>query len=273
MARLARMFREGDLGSSATLFPFGLLLIPGAVTLIWLVLGETLGEGSQAITFVLGILFFATAVGLGIFTIVRFLRGQELISRPMEGFGNAAVLSAGIMVAQFVLIGLGVVFTALPAMAASPDGLQPPTWLSDTRWVKPSLMLVGFWGAIGSNTMLLYLAALTNVPGELYEAADIDGAKPFQRFWNVTWPQLAPTTFFVVVMAMIGGLQGGFEMVRTMTQGGPAGSSTVLSYFIYQEGFEVGRIGFASAVAWALFLLILAITMFNWTFGNKYVND
>jgi multiple sugar transport system permease protein len=123
--------------------------------------------------------------------------------------------------------------------------------------------------------MLLYLAALTNVPGELYEAADIDGATRFQRFWNVTWPQLAPTTFFVVVMAVIGGLQGGFEMVRTMTDppGGPGGASTTLAFNVYQEGFEVGRIGYASAVAWAMFLFILTVTLFNWTFGNKYVND
>jgi len=89
----------------------------------------------------------------------------------------------------------------------------------------------------------------------------------------VTWPQLAPTTFFIVVMATIYGLQGGFEMARTMTEGGPAGATTTLSYFIYTEGFETGRLGFASAVAWALFVLVFAITLFNWTFGNRYTND
>jgi len=121
--------------------------------------------------------------------------------------------------------------------------------------------------------MLLYLAALTNVPGELYEAADLDGASSMQRFWNVTWPQLAPTTFFVVVMGVIGGLQGGFETARIMTQGGPAGSTTTLAYFIYTEGFETGRLGFSSAVSWTMFLMVLAVTLFNWRFGNRYVND
>jgi len=130
----------------------------------------------------------------------------------------------------------------------------------------------GLWAAIGSNNMLLYLAGLSGVPQSLYEAADIDGAKGFKRFWNVTWPQLAPVTFFIFVMSMIGGLQGGFEMARTMTQGGPAGSTTTLAYYIYSEGFETGRLGFASAVAWAMFALVFAVTLFNWKFGSKYTD-
>ncbi len=276
LSRLVRFFRDGDLGSTATFIPFGLLMLPAVMAFFWYgVLGG--GEGkagaATAITQTFGGFYVAIAVIAGLLTILLFLRGQGLKSRPMEGFGSAFILAAALMVAQFILIGLAAVAVGLPGAAAAADGLEPPKWLSDPRWVKPSLMLVGFWGAIGSNTMLLYLAALTNVPGELYEAADIDGARPFQRFWNVTWPQLAPTTFFVVVMGTIGGLQGGFEMVRTMTTGGPGGASTPLAYYVYTEGFEVGRIGFASGVAWALFLLILAITLFNWTFGNKYVND
>ena len=134
-------------------------------------------------------------------------------------------------------------------------------------------MIMGMWAAIGSNNMLLYLAALGNVPPELYEAADIDGASRFQRFWHVTWPQLAPTTFFIAVMSIIGGLQGGFEIARTMTNGGPAGSTTTLAYYIYTEGFETGRLGFASAISWTLFLLVFLITVFNWRFGNQYVNE
>jgi len=89
----------------------------------------------------------------------------------------------------------------------------------------------------------------------------------------VTWPQLAPVTFFVVVMGVIGGLQGGFEMAKTMTNGGPAGATTFLSYFIYTEGFETGRLGFAAAITWTLFGLVFLVTIFNWKFGNRYVND
>jgi multiple sugar transport system permease protein len=74
-------------------------------------------------------------------------------------------------------------------------------------------------------------------------------------------------------MSMIGGLQGGFEMARTMTNGGPAGATTTLSYYIYNEGFVTGRLGYSSGVAWMLFLIVLSVTLFNWRFGNRYVND
>ena len=121
--------------------------------------------------------------------------------------------------------------------------------------------------------MLLYLAGLSSVQPELYEAASIDGASRWQTFRNVTWPQLAPVTFFIVVMAVIGGLQGGFEMAKAMTNGGPAGATTTLSFFIYEEGFESGRLGYASAAAWLLFLLIFTATLVNWRFGNERTGD
>jgi multiple sugar transport system permease protein len=121
--------------------------------------------------------------------------------------------------------------------------------------------------------MLLYLAGLSGVSQELYEAADIDGASPLQRFWHVTWPQLANITFFILVMGIIHGLQGGFEMARTMTEGGPFHATTTLSYYIYTEGFATGRLGYASAVSWVLFAMTLSITLFNWKFGNRYTND
>jgi multiple sugar transport system permease protein len=94
-----------------------------------------------------------------------------------------------------------------------------------------------------------------------------------QKFWNVIWPQLAPITFFIFIMSVIGGLQGGFEMARAMTAGGPAGSTTTISYFVYNEGFSTGRLGYASAIAWTLFAMVFAITIFNWKFGNKHVNE
>jgi len=199
----------------------------------------------------------------------------------MEGVGTGVMMAAGAMVAALVLIGLTAVLALLPAWsmvvpglnADAADGLATPKWLADPAWAKPSIMLMGFWGAVGSNTMLLYLAALTNVPQELYEASDIDGAGRSAKFWNVTWPQLAPTTFFVVVMGVIGGLQGGFEMARVLTQGGPDKTTTTLSYFIYTEGFETGRLGYSSGVAWTLFFLVMVVTLFNVKFGNKYVNE
>jgi len=84
---------------------------------------------------------------------------------------------------------------SLPSLA--PKGFDPPNWLGDYGWAKPALMIVALWGAIGSNNMILYLAGLTNIQPELYEAADMDGASAVQRFWQITWPQLAPVTFFI----------------------------------------------------------------------------
>ncbi len=169
---------------------------------------------------------------------------------------------------------------------------EPPGWLTSTKSLlgflplpahfnnggfglgaREAIMAMGIWGAIGGNTMLLYLAGLSNIPPDLYEAADIDGANPWQRFWHITFPQLAPTTFFVCIMGVIGGLQGGFEQARLMTEGGPAGTTTTVSYYIYTQGFERLDLGYGSAVAWVLFVLILALTLVNWKYGSRRTAD
>jgi multiple sugar transport system permease protein len=150
-------------------------------------------------------------------------------------------------------------------------GLQVkmPDWLLSIAWAKPAIMLMGIWTAVGGTNMLLYLAGISNVPPELYEAAEIDGAGRWAMFRHVTWPQLAPTTFFIVVMSAIGGLQGGFEQARVMTGGGPAESTITLGYFIYQKGFEEYQLGYASAIAWVMFVMIFALTLVNWKFGKS----
>lgn len=137
---------------------------------------------------------------------------------------------------------------------------------------RDALVIMGIWTAIGGNNMLLYLAALTNVPPELTEAAEIDGATKWSLFRHVTWPQLAPTTFFIVVMSFIGGLQGGFDQARVMTDGGPAGTTTTLAYQIYTKAFEQFQVGYASAISWVLFSIILVITLINWKIGSKDLN-
>lgn len=137
---------------------------------------------------------------------------------------------------------------------------------------RDAIILMGIWTVAGGNTMLLYTAALANVPPELYEAARLDGAGKWQTFRNVTWPQLVPTTFFVVVMAIIGGLQGGFEQARVLTGGGPAGTTTTLSYAIYTKAFEEFQVGYASAVSWTLFALVFGFTLVYWRFANEETN-
>ena len=259
LRRLRSMWTDGELGWLGAVLSAGLLLYPTALALQWL------PGGRAAIVWVVVVVY---CLGQQMRPV---LRGRDFVCAPSQGTGTALMFSLAVMVAELVLLGLSIVFYRLPAMAQG--GLQPPEWLTQYYWAKPAIMIMAFWSAVGSNNMLLYLAGLSNVPAELYEAADIDGASRFQRFWHVTWPQLAPTTFFIVVMSVIGGLQGGFEMARTMTQGGPAGSTTTLSYFIYTEGFETGRLGYSSAVAWTLFFMIFVVTLFNWRFGSRYVNE
>jgi len=137
---------------------------------------------------------------------------------------------------------------------------------------RDAIIYMGIWTVIGGNNMLLYIAALTNVPQELVEAAELDGAGKWSVFRYVTWPQLAPTTFFIVVMSFIGGLQGGFDQARVMTAGGPAGTTTTMAYYIYTKAFQEYQIGYASAVSWVLFAAIFVVTLINWKIGNREVS-
>jgi multiple sugar transport system permease protein len=148
----------------------------------------------------------------------------------------------------------------------------PPQWLASVTWAKPALMFMGFWTVVGGYNMILYLAALQGVSPELYEAADIDGANRWQKFWAITWPMVSPTTFFIFTMSLIGGLQGGFEQAFVMTRGGPAGATTTISYYIYNHAFAWNHMGYAAAMAWVLFAAVLAVTLLNWRFGGKVVH-
>jgi len=259
--RLFRSWRDGETGTAALFIPLILISVPAVVSARF--------AGTLALHFPLAV--FALTLVAQIFISVR--EGQAYATTKWKGSGDSLMAGGATLVASFVMLGLALAARGLPALAAKEAGIETPDWLGGYDWAKPSLMIMGLWASIGSNNMLLYIAGLTNIPPELYEAADIDGASKFQRFWHITWPQLAPITFFIFIMSVIGGLQGGFEPARTMTQGGPAGSTTTLSYFIYTQGFETGRFGSASGVAWTLFAMVFAVTMLNWKFGSKYVND
>lgn len=261
MFRRCRRWYFGECGTTSVIIGAVLLMIPLLCAQLW----SGLGWGG-AFGF-----FFAAAGVIALAALFFFGRDYKCVTD--YGMADAIIIDGIIMIGLFILLGMTNVVLSMPAQATSPDGFVAPKWLADYYWAKPSLMIMGFWGAIGSNNMLLYLAGLSGVSQELYEAADIDGATPIQRFWNVTWPQLSNVTFFILVMSIMGGLQGGFEMARVMTDGGPAGSTTTLAYYIYTEGFGTGRLGYASAVAWTLFAMVLCVTIFNWKFGNKYTND
>ena len=142
-------------------------------------------------------------------------------------------------------------------------------WLSDQGTVKPSLMIMGIWSALGFQ-MLIYLAALQAVPAQLYEAAVIDGAGLWGRFRFVTWPSLSPTTFFLLVTGMIFGFQS-FAQPYIMTRGGPGNASRTVVMEIWKNGFADLEMGYASAQAWLLGVVILLITVANFRLARRWV--
>lgn len=151
-------------------------------------------------------------------------------------------------------------------------GTQVPGWLTVETWAKPSLIVMGLWGA-GSG-MILWLAGLKGVPAQLYEAAAIDGATPWRQFWAVTLPQLSSIVFFNTVMGFIGALQQ-FEGVYVMTNGqssGPADSLLMPVYYLFNNGFKYFKMGYASSLAWVIFIIILIITGIQFLLAPKWVH-
>lgn len=150
-------------------------------------------------------------------------------------------------------------------------GIKGPPWLASTKWAKPAIAIMGLWAGVGGYNCVLYLAALQGVPRDLYDAAAVDGANPWQRFRYVTWPSISPTTFFIFVMSVIGGFQGGFMQAYIMTGGGPAFSTTTIDYYIYNNAYEWFKMGYASSIAWVLFFMVFIVTLINWKYGQKAV--
>jgi multiple sugar transport system permease protein len=150
-------------------------------------------------------------------------------------------------------------------------GTVPPGWLTVEAWAKPSLILMGLWGA-GSG-MILWLAGLKGVPTQLYESASLDGATPTQQFWTITLPQLSPIVFFNTVMGFIGSLQA-FDSVYVITggmSGGPNDSLLMPVYHLFINGFKYFKMGYASALAWVIFLIIVLITAFQFALAPRWV--
>jgi multiple sugar transport system permease protein len=147
-------------------------------------------------------------------------------------------------------------------------GIQGPGWFTSTQWAMPGLILVSLWG-IGPG-MIILLAGLQSIPAHLYEAARIDGANQWQEFRHVTLPMLSPMLFFVMVIGMIGSFQI-FENVFIMTQGGPGTATRVFVYDLYQNAFVNLRMGYASAQAWILCVLIMFLTWLMFRVSKRMV--
>ncbi|RKX33480.1 MAG: sugar ABC transporter permease [Verrucomicrobia bacterium] len=137
-------------------------------------------------------------------------------------------------------------------------GIQGPDWLADEKWTKPSLILMSVWGVGGS--MVIYLAALQDVPRELYESAVIDGASAWQKFFHITIPMISPVIYFNLIMGIIGALQVFAQPYIMFGGGGPNRSALFYAVYLYQNAFDYYEMGFASAMAWVLFIIIFFLT-------------
>lgn len=148
---------------------------------------------------------------------------------------------------------------------------EPPAWLSSRDSALWSVIMINVWAAMGGNTMLIFLAGLQGVPQELYEAADIDGAGGFSKFRNVTLPLISPTIFFNVVLGIIAALKV-FTTAFVTTQGGPSYATWFFALHIYNEAFKYFRLGYGSALAWVLAIILIAFTFVQIYYSRRWVH-
>lgn len=148
-------------------------------------------------------------------------------------------------------------------------GIQGPRWIQDETWAMPSVILIALWGAGGA--MLTYLAGLKSIPTTLYEAAEIDGASSWRRFWAITLPLLTPTILFNVVLNIIGSWQV-FTQVLLMSNGGPNNATLTAVLHLYRTGFQKAEFGYASAQGWLLFVIVLVFVLFALRSASSWVH-
>ncbi|MGI8484831.1 MAG: carbohydrate ABC transporter permease [Thermomicrobiales bacterium] len=174
---------------------------------------------------------------------------------------------ASVILWVWLLQPTGIVNTFLGYLGVPPDA--QPSWFASTQWALPGLILMSFWG-IGSM-MIIYLAGLQGVPQHLYEAAQIDGANWWQQLRNVTIPMMTPTIFFTMIVGVIGSFQS-FTSALIATEGGPANATLFVLLYLYYQGFRFFHMGYASAIAWVLFVIVMAFTLLQFALARRWVH-
>ncbi len=147
---------------------------------------------------------------------------------------------------------------------------EPIRWLTDPNIAMPSIIIVSIWGGVG-GCMIIYLAGLQAIPEEIYDAAKVDGAGPIRRLFSITIPLLGPSTFYLLITSIIGATQQ-FGLPYLMTSGGPLGRTTTIAYHLYQSAFKNFEMGYAAAMSYVLFAIILIFTLLQMRFANREIN-
>ncbi len=151
-------------------------------------------------------------------------------------------------------------------------GVQGPGWLQSPAWAMPALILMTIWGSFGGSAMLIFLAALQSVPDILYEACELDGGGPWHKFRHVTVPMISPAIFFNLIIGIIGSFQSfQFSFLAPSVPGGPNYATYTLSLHMYKLGFEEGRLGYATTLAWLQFLIVVGIILVNYKLSGRWL--
>lgn len=232
----------------------------------WTVLGNTLYFTVTIVPLQLALgLALAAALNQALrgFTLYRVIYFMPVVTNIVA----AALVFQWMFNRDFGIISLPL--WKLAEIAGAP-ALAPPDWLNDGKWAKPAVVILTLWKNVGF-TMVIYLAGLQAIPTQLYEAAKVDGANTWQSFRYITLPLISPTTFFLLIIQMIGAFQL-FSEAFVMTRGGPAQATLTIAYYIYQNAFEFGRMGKASAIAWVLFIIIFAATYLQNRLQRRWVH-
>lgn len=220
----------------------------------------------------LNTLYFAAIslpLGLVIALLVAVLLNQKVKFRP--GFRTIYFLPSLVPAVASAMIWLWILngrFGLLNYSLAK-LGIEGPNWLTDEHWTKPAIILMSLWGVGGS--MVIYLAALQDVPRELYESAEIDGASAWTKFRHITVPMISPVLYFNLIMGIIGSLQVFAQPFIMFGGGGTNRSALFYAVYLYQNAFDYNQMGYACAMAWFLFLIILALTWLATKTTRKHI--
>jgi multiple sugar transport system permease protein len=193
------------------------------------------------------------SLGTALLLNARIAKWQALFRTALFAPVVTTVVAVAVIWRYLLHTRYGLINQALAAI-----GIDPVDWLGDPRWSMPAIILFAVWKNFGYN-MVILLAALQAIPGELYESARVDGAGPLRQFTDLTFPLLTPTLVMVGIMTLAGYFQL-FAEPYVMTQGGPLRSTVSVLYFMYEEGFRWWNLGYASAVAFLLFLIVFAVS-------------
>ncbi|MBB6673086.1 sugar ABC transporter permease [Cohnella nanjingensis] len=218
---------------------------------------------------VIFLLAVPVSIALG-FVVAVILNRRLYLKRLLRGLYFMPYITSGVAVAFVWMLLFHPKQGPINGFLRSVGIAHPPGWLSTTTSSMYAIDIIWVWFLLGYN-MIIYLAALQEVSPELLEAAKIDGAKGWQTLRKIIWPLVSPTTFLLLVTGLIMTIKT-FGIIQAITQGGPGNSTTILSLYVYQNAFRYYDMGYAATISWALFAIILVITLLQWLGQKKWVH-